>query len=298
MYPPIVVQLLFGVEADSAGVVMSRGQAVPAKIKKGVKKMRLLKFRMAAAWFAIGVLALSVTVSTDVRAQAPAVDTAATQILQRMTDYLGSLKQFSVHTQNTLEDLLESGHRVDFDVSASVIVSRPNKLRAERRGELVDQVFSYDGRTLALYNPTDKVYATEPAPETIEEVLDFARESLGLIVPVADLVYRNAFSLLIQDVTFAAVIGKTVIGNVKCDHLLFSRPGVDFQVWVADTGKPLPHKYVVTDTGTLARLSVTTIMTNWNTAPAVADDRFSFEPPQGIKQIAFMPLETSSGSSR
>ena len=48
----------------------------------------------------------------------------ATKILQRMTDYLGSLKQFSVHTQNTLEDLLASGHRVDFDVSANVIVSR------------------------------------------------------------------------------------------------------------------------------------------------------------------------------
>lgn len=260
--------------------------------------MRSLNVKMAAAWIAIGVLALSVTVSTGVRAQAPAVDPAAVQILQRMTGYLGSLQQFSVHTQNTLEDMLESGHRVDFDVGASVIISRPNKLRAERKGELVDQVFSYDGKMLTLYNPTSKVYATEPAPGTIEELLDFARESLGLIVPVADLVYRNAFSLLMQDVTFAKVIGKTVIGEVKCVHLLFSRPGVDFQVWVAEGGRPLPHKYVVTDTGAPELLSVTTVMSNWNTAPTVADGRFSFEPTPGVKQIAFMPLETSSGSSR
>ena len=47
------------------------------------------------------------------------MDPAATQILKRMTDYLGGLKQFSVHTQNTLEDMLDSGHRVDFDVSAA-----------------------------------------------------------------------------------------------------------------------------------------------------------------------------------
>ena len=40
---------------------------------------------------------------------APAVDPAATKILQRMTDYLGSRQQFSVRTQNTLEDLLASG---------------------------------------------------------------------------------------------------------------------------------------------------------------------------------------------
>ena len=113
-----------------------------------------------------------------------------------MTEYLGSLRQFSVHTQNTIEDELDSGHRIDYDISAKVIISRPNKLQAERRGDLTDQVFYYDGKTLTLYNPTDKVYATEPAPGTIEEVLDFTRESLGLMIPAADLIYRNAFQPL------------------------------------------------------------------------------------------------------
>ena len=188
--------------------------------------------------------------------------------------------------------------RAEAPVSASVIVSRPNKLRAERRGDLISQIFYYNGKTLTLHNPSDKVYATEPAPATIEGVLDYARESLGLTVPVADLVYRNAFPLLMQDVTFAAVVGKAVIGGVKCDHLVFSRPGVDFQVWVADAGQPLPRKYVVTDTGTPARLSITTVMSDWNVAPAVADARFTFMPPQGAKKITFMPLETSSGPRR
>jgi hypothetical protein len=268
------------------------------QILKGVNKMRKLNFKMAVALFALGVLALSTAVATEVRAQAPAVDPAATQILQRMTDYLGNLKKFSVHTQNTLEDLLDSGHRVDFDVSASVIISRPNKLYAARKGELIDQVFSYDGKTLTLYNPSDKVYATEPAPETIEKMLDYVRESPGLIVPVADLVYRNAYPLLIQDVNMALVVGKAFIGGVRCDHLVFSRPGVDFQVWVADTGRPLPYKYVVTDTGTPELLSITTVMSDWNVAPSVDDNRFTFAPPQGAKPIIFMPLETSSGASR
>jgi hypothetical protein len=63
--------------------------------------MAIMNSRMASALFALGVLALSVTVTTPVRAQTPAVDPAATQILKRMTDYISSLKQFSVHTQNT-----------------------------------------------------------------------------------------------------------------------------------------------------------------------------------------------------
>lgn len=121
-------------------------------------------------------------------------------------------------------------------------------------------------------------------------MLDFARESLGLIIPAADMVYRNAFPLLMQDVSLAMVVGEAVIGGVKCHHLLFSRPGVDFQVWVAESGNPLPRKYVVTDTGTPAGLSITTVMSDWNVAPTATDSRFTFVPPPGTKAITFMPL--------
>ena len=252
--------------------------------------MKKFKFRMTAAWFALAVFILFVTVSTEIQAQTPAVDPAATKILKKMTDYLGGLKQFSVHTRNNLEDLLESGHRVDFQISADVTISRPNKLHAERKGDQVDQTFYYDGKTLTLHNPSDRVYATEPAPNTIEEMLDYVRESLGLIVPVADLVYRNAYPLLMQEVSMAVVIGKATIEGVRCDHLLFSRPGVDFQVWVADSGPPLPYKYIVTDTGLFSWMSISTVMSNWNTKPSLDDARFTFVPPDDASLIGFMPL--------
>jgi hypothetical protein len=262
------------------------------------KKMNTSKRRAATAWIALGLLAWLVAVPTEAPAQKPAMDPAATQILKRMTDYLGGLQKFSVHTQNTLEDHLVSGHRVDNDFSASVTVRRPNKLRATRQGDVMDQRFFYDGKTLTLYNPSDKVYGTAPAPDTIEKTIAFARESLGLVLPAADLLYRNAFPLLMEDVTLAAVVGKAVVGGVKCDHLLFSRPGVDFQIWVAEGKRPLPHKYVVISTATPSRLNITTVMSDWNTAPSAADALFNFNPPQGTKAIPFMSLESGSGPGR
>ena len=260
--------------------------------------MNRLKSRMAAAFFALGVLALLTTAPTEVRAQGPAVDPAAVKLLRGMTDYMSSLKQFSVHAQNVFEDVLDSGHRVDHDLSASVMVSRPNKLRVERRVGPTETLYFYDGKTVTQYRPVEKVYATEAAPGTIEGMFDFARESLGLSMPIADLVYRNAFPLLMQDVTLAMVVGKVDIGGVRCHHLLFSRPGVDFQVWVPEAGAPLPRKYVVTDTGTPALLSITTVMSDWNVAPAVDDARFTFAPPQGAKAIMFMRIDKTSGASR
>jgi hypothetical protein len=253
---------------------------------------------IARAWFAVGVLTLSVTVSTDARAQVSAVDPAAVQRLKQMTDFLDGLEQFSVNTQNTIEELHVSGHRADKDLTATVTVKRPNKLHAARVGGLMNQRFFYDGKTLTLYNPAEKVYATEAAPDTIEKMIDFARETVGILLPAADLLYRNAFPLLMQDVTLAAVVGKTVVGGVKCDHVLFSRPGVDFQVWIAEGKRPFPRKYVVTETATPALLSITTVLSDWKINPAVDDAQFNFVRPKGTSATRFLPLEPTGQSQR
>lgn len=252
--------------------------------------MKILQCRMAVTLIALVVFALSTTVPQKTRAEAPGVDPAATEILMRMTDYLGSLKQFSVQTQNTLEDVLATGHRIDLDVSAEVTISRPNKLRSERKGDMVNQIFYYDGKTLTLYNPTNNVYATKPVPDSFEGLFKYMYESLGFGVPVSDLVYNDAFPLLMQDVNYAAVIDKAFIGGIKCDHLIFSRPGVDFQIWVSEGPKPLPLKYVVTDTATSGLLSVSTLMSNWKVEPGVEDGQFTFVPPKGAQAIDFMPF--------
>jgi len=250
--------------------------------------------RMAAALLTFGALAAAVSLCPAARAQEPAVDPAAVQILKKTTDYLGGLQQFSVDTLNVLEEVLESGQKIQVSVAASVIVQRPNKLRAERKGELINQSWYYDGKTLTLYNSSENYYASEPAPRSLEETLDVARDSLGVIIPAGDLVYRDAFPLLMQDVTFAAVIGKAFVGGVKCDHVLFSRPGVDFQIWVPEAGKPLPLKYMVIDTGAPELVETITLMSNWNASPKTTDAIFTFTPPPGAKKTEFMPPDSWS----
>jgi hypothetical protein len=252
---------------------------------------------IAAACFALGVLTLLATVSTEARAQAKAVDPTAVQTLKRMTDFVDGLQKFSVRLQNIIEDLHASGHRVDYDVAGSVTVKRPNKLRVTRTGAM-NQRFFYDGTTIMLYNPPENVYATKAAPDTIEKMIDLARENVGIVLPGADLAYRNAFPLMTKDLTLAAVVGKAVVDGVTCDQLLFSRPGVDFQVWVAEGKEPFPRKYVVTETAAPIQLSITTFFSDWNTAPAADDAEFTFVPPADATAISFIPIETTSGSVR
>ena len=260
--------------------------------------MEAVNFRTAAAWVAFGALALAASVATEVRAQAPAMDPAALQILKRMTDYLGSLQRFSLDTQNTFEDVLESGQKIQYDLSTGVVVQRPNKVRAERKGDLVSQVVIYDGKTLTVYNADNKYYAVAPAPDNIEDVLHFARDALNIVPPSGDLIYRNAYDLLTANVTSGDVVGKSIIGGVKCDHLAFTGPAVDWQIWIADGDKPLPRKYVITTKDDPAQPQYMVLMSNWNVSPNLNDALFTFTPPQGAKKTDFIRLDTGNTSQR
>jgi hypothetical protein len=258
--------------------------------------MMTCKRSIAAGRTALGVLALSVLVCTGALAQAPAVDPAAVQKMKRMFDFLDAQQQFSVATQSIVEEIGFSKHRVDYDLTANVVVKRPNKLSAVRTGELLNEHLYYDGKTLTLYRPGDKTYASATAPDTIERMVDFARETVGILLPAADLVYRGAYPLMMQDVSLAAVVGKATIGGVSCDHLLFSRPGVDFQVWIASGEKPWPCKYVVTETETPTKLSITTFLSGWNFSPVVQDAKFTFVPPKDARAIP-LPHEAAAKSN-
>jgi len=258
--------------------------------------MAMLNIRMAAAGVALATFMLSAVVPMQARAQT--VDPAAVQTLQRSLDYLASLKQFSVHAQNTVEEVLELGQKVQFDSSNILMIKRPDKLLAKRHGDIVDQSFSYDGKTLNLYNASHNYYASVPAPDSIEAMLDFARESLGVVAPASDLLYTNAFHLMMEHVYSAVIVGKTVIGGVKTDHLAFSRPDVDFQIWVPESGDPLPLKYVVTDKLSYGQPSTTVVMRDWNVDPALTDSVFNFQPPQNATATDFLRLDSSSASAQ
>jgi len=254
--------------------------------------MAAISLKGAAILLTLAVVTAPLTIPT-VRAHSPGVDPAAIEILVRMTGFISNLQQFTVHTDNTLEDFLDSGQKIDFSIAARVAVRRPDKIHAERLGDLLSQNFYYDGETLTLHNPSDGVYSTLPAPPTIEEVLDFTRESLGIIIPASDLVYRNVYAIMMQDLISAVVIGKTVIEGVTCDHLAFRRPGMDFQIWVAEGDQPLPCKYAITDTSTPAYVRTITVMSEWDLAPGLSDASFEFHPPEGSQPITFMLLEES-----
>jgi len=245
--------------------------------------------RLTAALARCCVIAALAIPTMAAQAQSAGVAPEAKQILKASTDFLASQQRFTADTRNTLEIVLKSGQKIEFNSTGHQFVQRPNKLRSERSGDLVEQLFVYDGKSLTLYQPQDKVYAQVAAPGTLEEMLDFARTEYDVVAPFGDLLFKNAYDILMDGVTDGIVIGKAVIEGVVCDHLAFRAPDVDWQIWIQQGAQPLPRRIVITtlDLPNAPQFAVT--VTQWNLEPTFDAQTFSFTPQAGVKQIEILP---------
>ena len=245
--------------------------------------------RLTAALARCCVIAALAIPTMAAQAQSAGVAPEAKQILKASTDFLASQQRFTADTRNSLEIVLKSGQKIEFNSMGHQFVQRPNKLRSERSGDLVEQLFVYDGKSLTLYQPQDKVYAQVAAPGTLEEMLDFARTKYDVVAPFGDMIFKNAYDILMDGVTDGIVIGKAVIEGVVCDHLAFRAPDIDWQIWIQQGAQPLPRRIVITtlDLPNAPQFAVT--VTRWNLEPSFDAQTFTFTPQADAKQIEILP---------
>jgi hypothetical protein len=74
----------------------------------------------------------------------------------------------------------------------------------------------------------------------------------------------------------------------ETDHLAFKDTGVDWELWVASTGDPLPVKGCVKFTQNKRLKKADLAFSNWNFAPQIANDLFDPKMPAGYEGVAIV----------
>ncbi len=238
-------------------------------------------------WMVVGMVITSTARAHD------ELDPGAVDRLRSSMNYLAGMEAFGLDAHSSIEVVLLSGQKIEFDSSNNLTVQRPDKLHATRLGDLAGQEFFYDGESLTLHDVDGGVYATVPAPGTLEEMLDFAREYLDIVAPTADLIYSNAFDILMDGVHRAFTVGPASIDGTVCDHLAFSAPGTDFQIWIQQGDRPLPRKMVITSRDVVNAPQFTIVLNGWDLNPDLSADLFHFEAPEDALVIDFITLTSS-----
>ena len=220
-----------------------------------------------------------------------AIDAKADKILRQMSDYLNTLEQFTIHLENSVDTLIENGQKIQLRRSVDVYIKRPNRLRADINGDIFEQQLFYDGKRVTLYGKKVNYYATVKIPGTIESAMDYAEQSFGLVAPAADLVYRNSYDILIEDVQSGGYAGLSSVFGVECHHLAFRGKDTDWQIWIENSETPLPRKFVITSKWLAGAPQFTAFLTDWNVSAQLEESLFTFLAPDKAEEIEFLPTE-------
>jgi hypothetical protein len=242
----------------------------------------------AGVLVALGLFAAP-ALAADTQEAPPKIDPQATQVLKRMSDYLGSLHTFKVDAQTIDEKVTTDSQKLQFVADTRIAVERPNKLRADRLGPVANVVFRYDGKQFTVYGNRTGYYAQVPAPATLDAAIDAARVKYGVDAPAADLYMAHSYAELMDDVKGARYIGLEPINGVFCHHLAFQGTDTDWQIWIQDGPQPLPRRYVITTKDVVAKPQFQVAFSNWQPNAPLDAQEFVFVPPPDAKQIPWVP---------
>ncbi len=208
--------------------------------------------------------------------QSPDVEPSAIHALDLMAQKLRSLKTFTVRSDVTTEEVLDSGQKVTYGGTVTYKVRAPNKFFAAIDSDRKQRSFYYDGAQFTVYAPRMHYYAQKPMTGTVRELVEGAQEKYGIEMPLADLFYWGTDKAPMSAIESATVIGPARINKVECDHLLMHQSGVDWQVWIARQTL-LPQKLVIANLEDPTQPEYVANLT-WDTTGTLADSEFNFTP--------------------
>jgi hypothetical protein len=216
----------------------------------------------------------------------PAVDPGAVAALHRMGAFLREQQKFAVRANVTTDDLLPSGQKIQLGGNVELIVRRPDRLRADVRGDRRDEHIYYDGKTFTIFAEKVGYYATFQAPATLAELKDVTEKRYGIDLPLADLFYWGTERDGTSEITAATNVGISTVEGTACDHFAFRQKDVDWELWIEQGPHPLPRKMVITTTSEKSRPQHGVVL-DWDLSPKLADDLFTFTPSPQAHKIDF-----------
>ena len=236
----------------------------------------------------VAVMGLALT-AVSIGSTAQAEDDAG-KILKAMSDYVASQKSISMAFDADIEVITPEIQKIQFDSSGTVLMNRPDKLRATRTGGYTDVELVFDGKTVSVLGKNVNAYTQSDAPGTVDQLVDLLRNEYSLDMPGADLILSNAYDAMMDGVLDAKHIGQGVINGVECEHLAFRNQDTDWQLWVRTGDRPIPCKYVITSKATAGAPQYTLTVREWKTDAKAAPDAFVFKPPADAKKVDFAAL--------
>jgi hypothetical protein len=213
-------------------------------------------------------------------------------ILKKVCNILSAKNSFTVDVDITYDNLLDSGEKIQYSAYQKLSVKRPNQLKADYSGDERNTTLFFDGKTFTILAKKLNLYATGPAPASIDAAIAGIDEKYNITIPLSDLLVTDPCKKIIPNIKNSIYVGFNMVGRVPSYHFLFAGKENDFQLWISDDPEPVLQKVVINFRDMVGAPQYTAVFSNWNFNPQIPDSTFKFIPPVGSGKIEFLPSET------
>jgi hypothetical protein len=218
-------------------------------------------------------------------AAAPTRDPQAMAALQRMEDYLRTLRAFELRTKTIIEEPITNGQKLEFAGTALYRIRRPDAFFIETTSDRAIRQYYYDGRAFTVYAPRQDFYATIAAPPTIRETVDKIYREAGIALPLADLFYWSDANAPTDKIASATRVGYAKVDGIDTDQYAFRGEETDWQIWIERGPRPLPRRIVIVSREDPAQPEYAATL-SWNLGPRLSASNFAFRPDREARPIA------------
>lgn len=225
--------------------------------------------------------------------QAAHIAPRANQLLAKACQTLSSAEAFTFHAEIMFDQVLPAEVKVQFAAAADFAVQRPDNLSVNYQSDLGGKQVWYSGNTLTVFDPPHAVYATLSVPSTIDGMLQRVHEEEKLTIPLTDLAVSNPCQAIDKQATYGGYVGVGDVNGTECDHLAFSSPTTDFQVWLDRSGKPLPRKIVINYRSLPGSPEYIAFLSHWAFPGQIPASAFRPDLPKNVARIDFLKVKES-----
>lgn len=215
-----------------------------------------------------------------------------------MAEYLSGLKSFSCTSSNGYETVQPNGQKIEFGESRKVSLARPDRLRIEEvASDGVRDLALFDGTKITVFSADDKVYAQATQPPSLEDALVYFVRDLRMRMPLGLFLsthLRTELPNLAKEVDY---VESSNIRGQAAHHIAGRGESVDFQLWIADSAKPVPLRIVIVYKKAKGQPRFWADLSDWNTAPKFAAATFQLALPKDAKQIPFAVQLSALGAA-
>lgn len=208
--------------------------------------------------------------------------------LMDMARFLGGAEKFSVTLRVGYEVMQDNGQKIEFGEIRELAVQRPDRARILEVASHGDRdMMLFDGKLITMLDGETGLYAQAPQPGDLDAtVIHFVRD-LQMRLPLAPMFMQRFADELQNRVQSIDYVERTDILGEPAHHIAARTANVDFQVWIADSKRPLPLRVVLNYPAAEGQPQFWANFSKWNLSPRFGKSTFKFTPPADARQIVF-----------